>query len=138
MKSVFTDKKVIPDTLALKKALGKTFKFWEELEEFAKQLYPDAICDWNYSGNKFGWSYRISDKKRVIIYLLPRQGFFKTAFVFGQKATDVILVSDVSENIKTEIKNAKVYAEGRGIRMDIKNAEEVNDQKTLIKIKINY
>ncbi|HET6765762.1 MAG TPA: DUF3788 family protein, partial [Chitinophagaceae bacterium] len=75
-------------------------------------------------------------KKRALIYLLPRDGFFKAAFVFGPKATDIILKSTISENIKEEIKAAKVYAEGRGIRIEVRNKKILNDLKKLIMIKI--
>lgn len=57
------------------------------------------------------------------------------AFVFGPKATGKVMASNVSESIKTELKNAKVYAEGRGIRIDVKNSKILKDIKTLIQIK---
>ncbi len=92
--------------------------------------------EWKFSGEKFGWSYRINDAKRVIVYLLPRQHFFKIAFVFGNKATEKILESDVSEVIKNELRLAKVHAEGRGIRIDIRDDSDIDDIKKLILIKI--
>ena len=58
------------------------------------------------------------------------------AFVFGQKATDAIFESPISENIKSEIRSAKVYAEGRGIRVDVKNKSVIHDIEKLIEIKI--
>lgn len=137
MKSIFTDKQSEPSTKDLQKALGSAYKIWESIEAFTKKSYPNAIESWKHSGEKYGWNFRISDKKRVLIYLLPRDKFFKVAFVFGQKATDEILKSDIAESIKTEIKNAKVYAEGRGIRIDVKNTKVVNDVKKLLKIKIS-
>ncbi|HEU4860205.1 MAG TPA: DUF3788 family protein, partial [Chitinophagaceae bacterium] len=66
----------------------------------------------------------------------PRDGFFKAAFVFGPKATGIILKSDISDDIKGELRAAKVYAEGRGIRIEVKNKTILNDLKTLITIKI--
>lgn len=136
MKSIFTEKDTTPTTNVLKKALANTFPFWQDLSDYARELYPTATEGWNFSGIKYGWSFRISDKKRVILYLLPRDQFFKVAFVFGQKATEEILKSDVAENIKIELKNAKVYAEGRGIRIDVKDGTLLNDLKQLIEIKI--
>ena len=71
-----------------------------------------------------------------MIYLLPREVFFKVALVFGQKATELILASTVSEDLKNELKAAKVYAEGRGIRVEVKNKSIIDDIKKLIAIKI--
>lgn len=94
--------------------------------------------EWNYSGDKYGWGFRIKDKKRAIIYLLPRDRFFKAAFVFGQKATDAIMASRISDTIKSELASARVYAEGRGIRITVSNQSNINDIKELIDIKIAY
>lgn len=137
MKSIFTDKTIEPTKKDLEQALGTTFSIWESLAEFTRISYPNCTEAWHFSGDKYGWSFRISDKKRVLLYLLPRDGFFKTAFVFGQKATDEILKSDITENIKNELKAAKVYAEGRGIRIEVTNNADFDDLKKLITIKIS-
>ena len=136
--SIFADKKMIPTTENLKESLDGTYEIWNELTGYVHLKYPSAIDEWKYSGDKYGWSFRIKDKKRVIIYLLPRDKFFKTAFVFGQKATDAVMNSRISDNIKSELESARVYAEGRGIRLDILNETILNDLKTLIDIKISH
>ena len=136
MKSFFADKAKQPTETELKKALKKTFEAWMTLAEFTKKSYPKATEEWKFSGEKYGWNFQISDKKRTLIYLLPRDGFFKAAFVFGQKATDVILKSNISHDIKEEIKGAKVYGEGRGIRIEVKNKSILNEIEKLITIKI--
>jgi hypothetical protein len=138
MKSVFTDKATIPTEKDLEIALGNTCNIWRYLSDFTKKQYPEAIAEWNFSSEKFGWSFRLKDKKRVLIYLLPRDQYFKVAFVFGDKATDAILESTIADSIKTEIKAAKKYAEGRGIRIDIKDQTLVSDIETLIAIKLAY
>lgn len=136
MQSIFMDKGKKPGEAELKSALSKTFPYWKTIEEFTLKAEPSAKGDWHFSGAKFGWSFRISDKKRVIIYLLPRDGFFKAAFVFGGKAYEEIMASDVSDEIKNELKAAKPYAEGRGIRLEVKSKTTVRDIKKLIKIKV--
>ena len=57
--------------------------------------------------------------------------------VFGQKATDKILSSDISEEIKTELLNSKVYMEGRVIRLEINENSNINDIQKLILIKLS-
>ena len=56
--------------------------------------------------------------------------------IFGQKATDQILDSEISGTIKKELLSSKVYAEGRVVRMEIHNNTFINDIKRLIEIKI--
>ncbi len=138
MKSIFTDKTKEPEDKELKNALGATYEFWKSIRTFVKKADPDCTEEWKFSSEKFGWSYRISDKKRVIVYLLPRDKFFKAAFVFGQKAAEVIFKSDVSPEIIKELKAAKVYAEGRGIRIEVKDKAIVNDILKLVDIKIAH
>jgi hypothetical protein len=135
-KSIFTDKNQEPDINGLNIALGDTFKLWQLIRDDALMKYPNAIDEWNYSGEKYGWSFRIKDKKRAILYLLPRDKYFKVAFVFGQKATDRIMNSQIADTIKLELENARVYAEGRGIRIEIRDDLLMRDIKELIEIKI--
>ena len=134
--SIFTEREVIPSWSELQKALGNDIELWSQIHDFVFEKYPNAVEEWNFPGKKYGWSYRIKDRKRAIIYLLPRDGFFKVVFVFGQKATDQVMRSDVSEQIKTDLANARVYAEGRGVQILIQGNETVEDVKKLVEIKL--
>jgi len=136
--SIFTDNKIMPVDDDLIVALGSMYEMWQHLTGYVHLKYPAAIDLWNYSGDKYGWNFRIKDKKRAIVYLLPRDRFFKVAMVFGQKATDTIMHSQVAECIKSELASARVYAEGRGIRIDITDETLMNDLKILIDIKIAH
>lgn len=137
-KSIFTDKKNVPCDGELIDSLGNTFKLWQFIRDFVHLKYPAAMDEWNYPSEKYGWNFRIKDKKRAIIYLLPREKYFKVAFVFGQKATDAIMKSQISGEIKAELEAAKVYAEGRGIRIGVNDESGMEDIKTLIEIKLAY
>jgi len=44
--------------------------------------------------------------------------------------------SDISEAIKTDLKNAKKYAEGAGIRVELKDTFVVADIQKLLQFKI--
>jgi hypothetical protein len=79
----------------------------------------------------------MKDKKRAIIYLIPQDGYFKAALVFGRKATDEVMASPVSAEIKTELESAKVYAEGRGIRIEVWDERMTGDIKILVDIKVD-
>ena len=136
--SIFMDKKSLPTEHDLEWALAGTHDVWKSIEVYVHLKYTGAKDEWGYSGDKYGWSFRIKDKKRAIVYLLPRDGYFKAAFIFGQKATDRIMSSPVSEAIKEKLAAARVYAEGRGIRIDIRNEGLVPDIKELIDIKLAF
>ncbi|CAM3477165.1 DUF3788 domain-containing protein [Flavobacterium longum] len=135
MTSVFADKDLTPTNVDLEKAIGNTFTLWQEMVSCAMAAGVNRSAEWAYSGAKFGWSFRVKDPKRVIVYLLPRKGFFKIAMVFGQKATDAIMGSDVHESVKAELLAAKPYAEGRGIRIEVRDSLLLEDLKKLLVIK---
>lgn len=137
-KSVFTDKAKKPSEKDVAEKLGSTYPLWKRLHAFVIERYPGGTEEWNYPGPKYGWSFRIKDKKRVLIYFLPREKYFKVALVFGDKATEAVLHGNVSAAIKDELKQAKKYAEGRGIRIDVKKASVLPDIEQLIEIKLKH
>jgi hypothetical protein len=134
--SVFTKQEKSPEEEDLMDALGKNYKLWIELKSFVSKEYPGAKEEWKFGGKNFGWGFRLNDKKRVIIYMTPCENYFLTSFVFGQKATDEAMKSKISKDILGIIKSAKVYAEGRGFRIEIKDNKIIPDIKKLVKIKL--
>ena len=134
--NIFTEKGLIPTDQDLIKNLGTTYALWHQIQEIVLDQYPKGLKEWNYPGKKYGYSYRIKDKKRAILYFLPRKNYFEVAFVFGQKATDIIMASDIAVEIKNELIKARKYAEGRGIRIEVKNDLNIPDIKKLVEIKL--
>jgi hypothetical protein len=135
--SIFTDKNQAPDNDDLKKSLATTFEYWKTIRNYVLKKCPKATEEWNFA-NKFGWSFLIKDNKRTIVYLLPRDEFFKAAMVFGQKAYEEILNSRISDMIKKELQSAKVYAEGHGVRIKVLDGQLLPDIKKIIDIKLKY
>ena len=126
----------MPTDQELKEKLDTTFITWNKLKSYLNENLKAPGEEWNFPGKKHGWSFRMKSKKRNIIYFLPKEDFFQVAFVFGQKVTDKVLESSVADFIKTELQNAKVYGEGRGIRIDVENEDIMEDIKILIHIKL--
>ncbi|MCZ7555006.1 MAG: DUF3788 domain-containing protein [Bacteroidia bacterium] len=134
--SAFMAKDSPPSTEALKTVLADTYGLWERLRAEVLTRYPKAVEEWSFPGKTFGWSFRVKDSKRVIVYMLPREGYFKAAFNFGQRAVDEIMGSGVAPSIKEELAAARVYAEGRGIRIDVRKKRDLQDVLTLVEIKL--
>jgi hypothetical protein len=134
--SVFEDKSIVPGDDDLCRTLGNTYEYWNDIKSFVHEQYPEVLEEWNHSGKNYGWGFRLRDKKRVIVYLIPCSGYFKVGLVFGEKATKDALKSDISFEIKSIIESAKVYGEGRGFRIDVANVDILEDIKKLIAIKL--
>jgi hypothetical protein len=135
--SIFPDKSVVPTDNDVKEKLGIKYEVWKRIHDLVFEKYPDGLAEWNYPGKKYGWSYRIKDKKRAIIYFLPRDGYFMVAFIFGDKAVQEVMDSSISDDIKTELDQARKYAEGRGVRIEVKDESIISDIECLIEIKLN-
>jgi hypothetical protein len=136
--SIFSNKAIQPNDMDLAANLGTTYRLWIQIREFVYQKYPNGSEDWNFPGKNYGWSFRIKDKKRAILYFLPRHNYFKVAFVFGQKALDYIIETNISESIKKDLLAAKKYVEGRGVSIDVKDETIIPDIQKLIEIKLAY
>lgn len=134
--SYFTDREEVPNPENLSAALGKQFVAWTQIREhvFNRSKFP-VKEEWNFS--KQGWSCRLKGKKSVIIYLMPFEGYFNASFVLGEKATAHALASDISDKIKKVILEARVYAEGRGFRIEVTTSGMVSDVNKLVDIKLS-
>lgn len=95
--SFFMDKSQVPSDADLQGVLGKKYELWMDIRDRVYEKYPEGTEEWNFPGKKYGWSFRIKDRKRAIIYLLPGDGVFLAAFVFGGRAFEVIRESDVAD-----------------------------------------
>ena len=118
MKSAFADKTITPHDHSLEKVLGSTFPCWKSIVEFTLASCAATTEEWKFTGEKSGWSFRISDNKRVLVYMMPFEQSFQLSMVFGPKAFEKIIGSDISQDIITELKHARVYAEGRDPDLD--------------------
>ena len=135
---LFNDKNNCPNEAELSASLGNFYFYWNEIKNYVLSKDKPFFEEWKYPGKNYGWSYRIKDKKRVIIYLTPRDSYFSIAFVFGEKAYNYILQTNISQRIKDMLTSAKVYVEGRGIMLDIKKNDDILDVLKLIDIKIMF
>ncbi|MHC4203285.1 MAG: DUF3788 domain-containing protein [Planctomycetota bacterium] len=135
--SFFEDKDTRPDNRMLAKALGKSNRLWQEIKKHLKAEYGELIEEWKFYGQKSGWILKTLRKKRNLFFLIPLKGSFHVSFVFGDKAVAVVEKSGLPEKLITELKNARKYAEGRGLRIDVKNSADVENIKKLVEIKVN-
>jgi hypothetical protein len=134
--SIFEDKSLQPTPEILQNALGERYPDWQRIIDFTMKNHKNAEEVWNYSGKSFGWSLRIKDAKRVIVYMTPGDNKFLVSLVYGKNATEEVYASQISPHLISIIENAKVYAEGRGFRIEVVNDSFIEDIIKLIGIKL--
>jgi hypothetical protein len=131
----FDDKTKPPDDAALAGALGATKTLWDEFARHIGQEYGPATEEWVFYKS---WSARLKRKKRTIVYLLPRDGHFLCAFVFGEKATDEARRTNLPKGVLKTIDEAPVYGEGRGFRLVVHTKRDLAAMKKLAAIKMAH
>lgn len=135
--SIFVDKDLKPNPTALAEVLGDSHPLWMQIKEHLDHSYGELIEEWKFYGAKSGWLLKMLKKKRNLFFVIPMQDFFVISFVFGEKAVDRILDSDLPDELKSTLRNARKYAEGRGLPIEVRSKKEVEQIKTLLEIKVN-
>jgi len=69
--------------------------------------------------------------------LTPRDGHFLSSFALGEKAVKAANEDDLPESVLKVIDNAKKYAEGRGVRLEVRNGRDVRNVEKLAVIKMS-
>lgn len=134
--SIFMEKSVMP-TLSDAAKVVPNFDDWKTLMDCVFANYPPAIEEWKMPAKSYGWSFRLKDKKRNIIYFVPHDDRFTVGFVFGQNATDAVLAHpNIPFEWKKLLLEAKVYVEGRVLSIEVYNNEPITAICEIIKIKI--
>ncbi len=130
------DKAGPPDERWLAEDLGKTFKLWVAIRDHLRAEYGPVTEEWKFYGAKYGWTLKTLRGKRNLFFFTPCQAHFRLAFAFSDKAVAAIERSGLPKAMIEELLHAKKYAEGRGLRVEVRTARDVEHVKTLIAVKV--
>jgi hypothetical protein len=135
--SIFKDKSVKPDTRAFAEAIGETAGYWKELRNGLEDEFGELVEDWKFYGQKSGWILKLLRKKRNLFFVTPQEGFFRSVFVFGDRAVAEVESSDLPESIKDALRTARKYAEGLGLQIEVTTVDDIDVVKKLVRIKVH-
>lgn len=136
--SCFDDRSSQPGSEDLRRALGEASSLWVSLIDHVKREHPPITEEWAFAGASFGWSLRLIQKKRRVLYLIPQRGAFLVGVVLGEKAVAAAMASRLPKKIKEELQAAKKYAEGRGIRVKVESEDDLGAMKALAALKVEH
>ena len=134
--SAFGDRSKEPLQGELTAVLGEAAKLWDQLISDIRSRFDPLAEDWGYSGKKWGWALRLKHKKRAVLYLTPSNGFFYAGLSLGQKAVDAAHDSDLPTSVLDIIDNSQKFAEGRGVRLEVRSDLDVRAVGQLAGIKM--
>lgn len=135
--SIFDNKLTKPELKTLREVLGESYIFWEDIKKHIEATYGSVAEEWKFYGQQSGWLLKVLLKKRNLFFFVPMKDHFKLSFIFGDRAVAAVETSDLPELIKDSLRKARKYAEGRGVQIEVKSADDVRHAIKLVEIKIN-
>ncbi|MGD0350146.1 MAG: DUF3788 domain-containing protein [Verrucomicrobiota bacterium] len=136
--NAFIGKPQKPTDAELAAALGTAKALWDQLLASLANEHNLTVQEWNSYSRKAGWSLRLKLKERNILYLAPCQGCFFASFALGDKAVQAARQSGLPQSVVKIINEAKRYAEGTAVRIEIKKAKDIETVTKLAGIKLAH
>ena len=133
--SAFAEKAHQPTDKDLRSVLGKTYTAWVRLIELVSDRIAPISQVWGFTSVSTGWGLRLKHNDRVILYMTPREGHFLVSFALGEKAVTAAYTHKLPAAVLKVIESAPKYAEGRGVRLEVRQVREVPTLATLAEIK---
>ena len=115
---------------------GLAFKLWNDLRDRIVKQYDLAVVAWSYGGKKYGWSLKLANKRRAVLYMMPDEGHFRAAMAFSEQAVEAVRQSDLPNEIIDMIDNAPKYPEGRAVRLVVNTVAAARLVEKLAAIKM--
>lgn len=134
--SVFDDKDNCPTAREVECMLGGAAAAWRRLVARIAERHPPIAERWTHAGKSFGWSLRLVQRDRVVLYLTPRAGSFLVGVVLGERAVEAVRAAGLPDAVLALIEAAPRYAEGRGVRVAVSGEDGVVLAERLAAIKL--
>ena len=134
--SAFDDKSHEPEASELQETLGRAGARWDELVTYIASEYAPLTTTWGFAGAKWGWSLRLTQKKRAVLYMTAQIRYFLVGFALGEKAVRAAHAIPLDESVLTLIDEAPKFAEGRGVRIEVRTKHDIETVKRLAAVKM--
>lgn len=136
IENAFIGKLTQPTPKELAAKLGNSNELWTQLVSGISEECGITDKEWNCYSPKAGWSLRLKQKRRNIVYLSPCNGCFRVAFILGDKAMKMAKRAQFPSKFAELIVEAVRYPEGSAIRLEVTSGDDVEFVKQLAKIKV--
>jgi hypothetical protein len=123
--SLLDDKSKKPGSAEAIDILGPMGGLWKELQARITEEFSPIMEEWVFSGKNYGWSMRLKQKKRAVLYMTPCPGHLRVSYAFGEKAVQEARRSNLPASVLKGIEEAQVFMEGRAVRLEVRNDDDV-------------
>jgi hypothetical protein len=136
-RNAFLGKAERPGDAELAATLGKAAPLWEEFIDWMAKIKGVSAQEWKgIYVNKYGWSLRLKQKDRNIVYLGPGEGCFMVAFTLSDKAVSEARSTRLPRAVAETIAAATRYPEGTGVRLLVHGPGDLPAIRKLAAIKM--
>ena len=135
--NAFKGKEDRPTDREIADVLGPTVNLWNEFIRWMKD--EEGVTGQEWKGivdKKYGWSLRLKQKSRNIVYLGPGEGCFMVSFVLSDKAAKIARETKLPKAVAEVIAAAPRYPEGNGVRLLVKRAADLRPIQKIAAIKL--
>ena len=136
-KNAFIGKESQPTEAEIAAALGSTAALWDQFIHWMAE--KEGVSGQEWKGivlKKYGWSLRLKQKSRNIVYLGPGNGCFMASFVLSDKAVEAARKSHLTKSVEDALATALRYPEGNGVRLVVQRASDLAAVRTIAAIKV--
>jgi hypothetical protein len=134
--SAFLDRGSPPSERALETILGRGYGLWTQLRVSLSSEFTPLSEKWSFSGKSHGWILQLRKKQRTVLYMVPCPGYFVASFALSEKASQAIQRSRLPSPVLAIIQQAPKFAEGRGVRLEVRNKRDLANVEALASIKM--
>ncbi|HEY2468095.1 MAG TPA: DUF3788 family protein [Terracidiphilus sp.] len=126
-----------PSEADLANALGSSAKIWKEF--VAWMADEEGVSQQEWKGivvKKYGWSLRLKQKGRNIVYLGPGKDCFMVAFTLSDKELNTAKAAHLPRAVADVLAHAPRYPEGNGLRLVVRRAGDLAAIRKIAAIKL--
>ena len=136
--SAFDDRTAAPTEDAVRDVLGDATSLWNALRAEVAAAYPPLDSEWVWGGKPYGWSLRLRRKKRAVLYMTPCAGRFRASLALGEKAAGAAPAAGLAAHLLRAIDEAPRFAEGRALRLEVRDSADVADVLAAAALKMSH
>jgi len=130
----FQDPSTPPAERELAAALGAADPLWRRFTRSVRVSCGPLVDEWSFS-KAFGWTLRLKQPGRVLVYLTPCESGFLASFALGEKACLAARDAKIPAVMLSIIDAAPRYSEGRGVRIPVRTISDLDGVLTIADIK---
>jgi len=132
---VLTDRFTTPTNELIFSTIGDKKILWQRIISYLHDNHTGISEVWRYYDDGKCWLFRTLKKKKTIFWIGILDGTFRVSFYMADKATPLIVQSELPEKIKNEFLNT-AGNKFRSITIKISDAEDAGNVIKLIEIKL--